>query len=85
MSSVKNQLFGSFSGNIPAVITLVVLLLAGGAPAHKKMAKKLNTLELAVSHHRLCSFLNRFSRAIGTPCHFPNEFIVLQTISRRTA
>jgi hypothetical protein len=40
MSSVKNQLFGSFSGNIPAVITLVVLLLAGGAPARAQNEKR---------------------------------------------
>src|SRR4030095_6031018 len=40
MSSVKNQLFGSFSGNIPVVITLVVLLLAGGAPARPQNEKR---------------------------------------------
>jgi hypothetical protein len=40
MSSVKNQPFGSFSGNIPAVIILVVLLLAGGAPARAQNEKR---------------------------------------------
>jgi hypothetical protein len=40
MSSVKNQLFGSFSGSIAVVVTLAVLLLAGSAPARAQGEKR---------------------------------------------
>jgi hypothetical protein len=40
MSSVKNQPFGSFSGNLAAVIILVVQLLAGDAPARAQNEKR---------------------------------------------
>jgi hypothetical protein len=40
MSNFRNQLFGTFSGRIVAVVTLALLLLAGSAPAKAQGEKR---------------------------------------------